>query len=245
MSRTPAIAAAALGAGAILAFAAPLAASAHVTVDPGTAEAGSYATIEVNVPNESDTTATNKLTVSLPADQPMSYVAYTPVPGWTVELGRETLPEPVEVDGEEITEAVTSVTWTAQPGSELGPGTVQMFPLTLGPVPDVDSLVLPAVQTYTDGEVVAWDQTEADAAKPAPVLYVNETPPADGHSDDGDAAGEHSEAEETLDADAASATGDAAGADVLARVLGILGLVVGAAGVVIAVLSRRAAADHS
>lgn len=249
MRRTPVIAAAAVGAGAILALGAPLAASAHVSIDPGTAEAGSYATIDLKVPNESDTAATNSVTVSLPADEPISYVAYTPVPGWTIELGRETLAEPVEVEGEEVTEAITSVTWTALPGSELGPGTFQMFPLTLGPVPDVGSLVLPTTQTYTDGEVVAWDQTEADAAKPAPVLYVNDAPPADGHSDGGAEAeehdGEHSDAEGALDADAASATGDAESTDVLARVLGILGLVVGAVGIAIAVLSRRAGTTRS
>ena len=48
----------ALGAGALLAIAAPLAASAHVTINPNAAEAGSYAVITVKVPNESATAST-------------------------------------------------------------------------------------------------------------------------------------------------------------------------------------------
>ncbi len=42
-----------LAAGAALAIAVPLAASAHVTVNPNTATAGSYATVNFRVPTES------------------------------------------------------------------------------------------------------------------------------------------------------------------------------------------------
>lgn len=226
---------AAIGAGLLLAVAAPLSASAHVTIDPGQAVAGSYTVVTVKVPNESETATTNRVELALPTDTPFTSVRYVPVAGWSAELVSTTLPEPVTVGESTITEAVTSVVWTADAGSEIGAGQLQLFPLSLGPVPDTGSVTLPADQGYTDGSVVSWNETEADAEHPAPVLYINDAPAADHHG----AA--------TVDAEPA-ATDAAAGAapadDVLARVLGIAGLVVGAVGIVLAVASRRGASDR-
>ena len=220
----------AIGAGLLLALAAPLSASAHVTIDPGQAEAGSYTVVTVKVPNESETASTDRVELSLPTDTPFTSVRFVPVPGWSAELVSTTLPEPVTVGESTITEAVTSVVWTADAGSEIAEGSLQLFPLSVGPVPDTGSVTLPADQGYTDGSVVSWNETEADAAHPAPVLYINDAPAADHHG----AA--------TVDAEAAPAPADAAPADdVLARVLGIAGLVVGAVGIVLAVTARRSA----
>jgi len=220
----------AMGAGTMLALAAPLAASAHVTVDPGSAEPGAYAVVNVKVPNESETASTVKVEVSLPTDTPFSSVRYVPVAGWSTELVRETLPEPVMVGESEITEAVTKVVWTAQPGSEIAAGQLAIFPLSLGPVPDTGSVSLPAEQYYSDGEVVSWSEAGEDAEYPAPVLYINDAAPADHHG------GAEAEVEEHGDA-AEQTTGSSD--DVLARILGIGGLIVGAVGVVLAVTARR------
>jgi len=228
--------AAALVAGAALALAAPLIASAHVTINPSAAEAGSYSVITIKVPNESATAATNKLEVSLPTDTPFTSVRYVPVAGWSADLVTSTLPEPVKVGESTITEAITSVIWTAAPGSEIGAGQLQLFPLSLGPVPDTGSVSLPADQGYTDGSTVSWDESGADAEHPAPVLYIDDAPPADHHGGAGD---DHDEAT----ADAASDTTAVSGDDVLARILGIGGLVVGVVGVVLAVTSRRTRAS--
>lgn len=235
--RPLALGATALGAGALLALAAPLAASAHVTVTPNTAGAGSYATVNVKVPTESDTASTTKVELDLPTDTPLVYVAYEPIAGWSTQLVKETLPKPVKIGDGTITEAYTKVIWTAT-GEGIKPGEFVQFPVTLGPVPDVDTLALPAHQTYSDGSVVDWDETGADAEDPAPTLYVNEAPPADEHG------GGHSDSDEAgADADEhGSAAGDANGAsttsqpDVLARVLGIAGLVVGVIGLVVGAL---------
>lgn len=216
----------ALAAGVALALAAPLAASAHVTIDPGQATPGSYTLITVKVPNESETATTNRVEVSLPTDTPFTSVRYVPVAGWTAQLVRTTLPEPVTVGESEITEAVTSVIWTAQPGAEIAAGQLQLFPLSLGPVPDTGSISLPADQGYTDGTTVSWNETGEDAEHPAPVLYVNDAP-ADDH---------HGGAEVVVDD---PATGSS---DVLARVLGIGGLIVGVVGLVLAFTFRRSAA---
>lgn len=231
----------ALGAGLLLAIAAPLSASAHVTISTNTAAAGSYSIVTFKVPNESETAGTNKVEISLPADTPFASVSYVPVPGWTAELVETTLPEPVAVGESEITDAVTSVVFTADEGSEIVDGQLQMFSLSVGPVPDTGSIVLPVEQTYDDGTVSDWSDTAEDADHPAPVLYVNDAPATDHHAgttdDDAaadDAATEH-DADEADHAAAVTTSGD----DTLARVLGIGGLVVGAVGVVLAIVARR------
>jgi uncharacterized protein YcnI len=229
---TLAASAAALGAGALLALATPLAASAHVSITPDSAPAGSYALVTVKVPNESATATTTKVELALPTDTPFTSVRYVPIAGWTTELVTSTLPEPVTVEGNTITESVTSVVWTAAAGSEIQDGQLQQFSVSLGAVPDTGSVALPATQYYSDGSVVAWDSTDDDAEHPAPVLYINDAVPSDDH---------HSAASTSDDADehAAAEAGDSDGSDdVLARVLGIGGLVLGAVGLVLGITAR-------
>jgi uncharacterized protein YcnI len=216
----------AAGAGVLLALAVPLSASAHVTVAPGTATAGSYALLTLKVPNESATAATNKVELSIPAATPFSSVSYVPVPGWTTELIRTTLPTPVTVNDNKVTEAVTSVVWTAQAGAEIVSGQLQAFQLSVGPVPDTGSIALPAEQTYTDGTVVKWADTGEGSEHPAPLLYVNDPAPAAGHGGPAVSAGSP---------DVASAASD----DIVARIMGLGGLVLGAIAVVIAVSGAR------
>ncbi|GAA3741514.1 YcnI family protein [Leifsonia bigeumensis] len=213
---------AAAGAALMLALAAPAAASAHVSVSPDTASPGSYALIDFKVPNESATAVTTKLEVTLPTDTPFSSVSYVPVTGWTAELIREALPTPVTVGENTITEAVTSIVWTADPGHEIATGQLQVFPVSLGPVPDVGSVTFTTLQTYSDGTVVSWAETGEDAEHPAPVLYVGDAPTGDHH---GDQAG--------------SADAGESSADAVARGLGVGGLVLGAIGVVVAIAGLR------
>ncbi|MFP7832542.1 YcnI family protein [Marisediminicola sp. LYQ134] len=234
-------------AGLLLAVASPLAASAHVTIDPASAEPGSYTVITVKVPNESATAETESVEIALPTDTPFSSVRYVPVAGWTTELVRTTLPEPVEVEAGEITEAVTSVVFTAEPGSEIADGELQQFELSLGPVPDTGSIVLPATQTYTDGDVVSWSETEADAQYPAPVLYITDEPAGDDHGahSSGDSADSNTDAADSASSGStdAGSTETSAATDVVARVIGVVGFAVGAIGVVLALLARRKTAN--
>jgi uncharacterized protein YcnI len=167
----------------VLATAAP--ALAHVTAQLGTTEQGGYSVVTLRVPTESDTAGTVALQVSLPVDHPITSVRTTPRAGWTATLTRVPLDPPVQPHhgGAPITEAVATVTWTADPGVRIGPGEFADFPLSLGPLPtDLDTLVLPAVQTYDDGEVVAWDQPPtADGSEPErPAPTVTLVAPSDG-----------------------------------------------------------------
>ncbi|WP_433277339.1 YcnI family protein [Pseudonocardia xinjiangensis] len=194
---------------------------AHVTAQPGTAQQGGYSVVALRVPTESDTAGTVKLQVTLPPDHPITSVRTTPRPGWTATMTKAPLNPPIQRSGRTITEAVSTVTWTADPGTRIAPGEFADFPLSLGPLPtDTDRLVLPAVQTYDNGEVVAWDQPPAadgsEPERPAPSVTLT---PAD------DEAG-------TALVTSASATGapTAGATDDTARWLGGAGLLVGALG---------------
>lgn len=225
-----------LTAGAALAIAAPLAASAHVTVNPNTATPGSYATVNFRVPTESETASTVKLEVDLPTDTPLSAVLVQPVPGWTATVEKGALPAPVEVEGNTITDAALKIVWQADPGVGIGQDQFQIFSAVLGPVPDTGSIVLPATQTYSDGEVVDWAATPDEVAaddtlEPAPVLYINDTPPSAEHSHSGH--GTASAAPDATDA-AAAASNDSSG---VAVGLSIAALVIAAAGAVLGALA--------
>ena len=161
-------------------------ASAHVTVNPGQATQGDFAKLAFRVPNESDTAGTTKLEVAMPLDTPLAFVSVRPVPGWDVEVVRSELPEPVEADGFTLTEAVSMIIWTAQPGVRIEPGQFQEFEVSGGPMPAVEAIAFPAEQSYDDGEVVSWSEPvvegEEEPEHPAPTLLLS---PAD------DAGGGH------------------------------------------------------
>lgn len=160
-------------------------AAAHVTVSPSTAAEGSFSVLTFRVPNEKSDASTVKLAVKLPTDTPFAFVSVKPVPGWTVETTTETLATPITSEGESITEAVSTVTWS---GGAIEPGQFQEFAISVGPVPDVESLTFPAVQTYSDGEEVAWIQIaepgQPEPDRPAPELTVTAAAADGDHHDD-------------------------------------------------------------
>ena len=85
-----------------------------------------------------------KLEVALPTDHPITSVRTTPIPGWTAAVTKTTLNPPVQVNGNAVTEAVGTVTWTANAGTRINPGEFLDFPLSLGPLPTgVDQIAFP------------------------------------------------------------------------------------------------------
>ncbi|MFF4931366.1 YcnI family protein [Streptomyces griseofuscus] len=220
---------------AVLALSAP--AFAHVTVQPeGAAAKGSYAVVDVKVPNERDNASTTKVEVNLPTDHPLASVMAEPVPGWSVQLTKTKLAKPLTVHGDKIDQAVTKVTWTAD-GKGIEPGYFQKFPLSVGALPDnTDQLVFKALQTYSDHEVVRWIEVpqagQDEPQNPAPVLQL--TAAADEH---GAAAAQ--DASDDKKENTAAAADSGSSSDTIARVLGVAGIVVGAAGVAYGVLAGR------
>lgn len=219
-------------------------ASAHVGVQPqGEAAKGGYATVNVKVPNERDNASTVKVEVNFPTDHPLASVMPQPVPGWKVEVTKAKLAKPLELHGKKINEAVAKVTWTAD-GSKIGPGQFQQFPLSLGQLPeDTDRLVLKAVQTYDNNEVVRWIEEPKDGApepeNPAPVLKLSAAT-GDHHGGAAPAADDKAGHDEKAGAHDEKGHEEAAGStDSAARVLGVVGILVGLAGIAFGVLAGR------
>ncbi|MER5407007.1 YcnI family protein [Streptomyces sp. NPDC002769] len=235
-------AAGAVAASAVLALSVP--AFAHVSVQPeGPAAKGGYAVVDFKVPNERDDSATTKVEVNLPTDHPLASVMPQPLDGWSVKVTKSKLAKPLTIHGEQISEAVSKVTWTAT-GKGIEPGFFQKFPLSVGQLPeDADELVFKAIQTYDNKEVVRWIEPQKEGAEepenPAPVLALSAAS-ADGHH--GSAAEDASDTSTPAAKDTASAASPS-DTDTTARVLGIVGIVVGAAGVAYGVLAGRRRVD--
>jgi uncharacterized protein YcnI len=171
---------AAVGTVAVLGWA--TAAQAHVTVDPTQATQGGYARLLFRVPTESDTLSTTKVEVALPTDTPFASVLTLPVTGWTVATTKAKLTTPItNDDGDTITEAVSTITWTASSNdSAIKPGEFLEFPVDVGPLPKASSVVFKTLQTYSDGSIVRWIDLaapgQAEPDHPAPVLTLTADP---------------------------------------------------------------------
>ncbi|MET0726454.1 MAG: YcnI family protein [Leifsonia sp.] len=231
--RTPVIAAAALGGGVLLALAAPLAASAHVGVTPSGTAAGSYSVLTFAVPHGCEGSPTTVVAIDIPE----GVLSVTPTinPGWTVEKVVTTLDEPeTDAHGNSITERVSQVVYTAK--TPLADGYRDTFALQLPLPADAagETLLFPVTQTCEVG-VTEWNEETPEGGEepehPAPAITVTEAA--------GDEHGHGAEAESDEHEDAAASEDAASQPDVLARVLGIAGLVVGTVGIVVAVVARR------
>jgi uncharacterized protein len=226
---------------AVLVLSSP--AFAHVTVQPeGTAAKGGYAVVDFKVPNERDNASTTKLEVAFPTDHPLASVMPEPVDGWNIKVTKSKLDKPIDNHGEKLDEAVTKVTWTAD-GKGIEPGYFQKFPVSIGALPeDADQLVFKALQTYSNKEVVRWIEVpqkgQEEPDNPAPVLELSAAS-EDGHSHGTSGEEASDDAESTAANAAGTSSGSSGGTDTTARVLGIVGIVVGAAGVAYGVLAGR------
>lgn len=191
-------------AAAALALPATGTAAAHVHVTSPGATQGGDAVLTFRVPDESETASTTSLAVTLPAA--VDEARTQPLPGWTAKLDKNDKNQ------------YTTVTWTADPGTPgIAPNQFQQFTVLLAPLPKQDHAEFPAVQTYSDGKVVSWNQPTGPDGKepdnPVPTLSLAAAGSGDEHP--------------------MSATSEAATtseSDSTARWLGGIGLVLGALG---------------
>ncbi|MFI0791354.1 YcnI family protein [Micromonospora rubida] len=208
----------------VLGVAAP--ASAHVSVNPKEATQGGYGRFAFRVPNESDEASTTKVEVVLPENAPVGSVSTMPVPGWTVAVEKRKVDPPVQVHGSEVAEAVSKITWTATGDAAVKPGQFQEFPVSMGPLPQVDTMVFKTLQTYSDGNVVRWIEEPPAAGgeepeKPAPVLTLTAAAPSAGASAPAAAAADADDDDDDSDGGAGTAFG------VAGLVAGLAGLALG------------------
>ena len=203
------------------------AADAHVTLQPPEAPAGGFTRLDVRVPNERDNAGTTKVVVQMPPG--FLSVSTEPVPGWDAELTMRQLDEPVEQFGEQVTEEVGRITFTADgEASAIKPGQFQDFGLSLA-VPEGrpgSMLTFKALQTYSNGEVVRWIGPP-DSEEPAPQVELT---PAEEEEAAAPAAEEPAAPAATEEDD------DGNGLAIAALIVGAAGLATGLAALV---LSRR------
>jgi uncharacterized protein YcnI len=202
-------------------LAVPAVANAHVTLQPDEVPAGGFARLDVRVPNERDDAATEKVEVEMPDG--FIFVSTEPVSGWSADVKMEKLDQPIEEHGEEITEQVRTVTFTAtDPRAAIQPGQFRDFGMSVGMPSDAvegDTLTFPALQTYESGEVVRWIGPP-DSEEPA--AEVTLTAPEE------EAAADEEASEESSDDD----DGAPIGLAIAALVVGGLGLLAGGASLV-------------
>jgi uncharacterized protein len=208
-------------AAAVTALVAVPAAWAHVTVNPNTAAAGSFARFDLRVPNEEADADTTKISVQLP--EGLNFTSFQPKAGWTRTVTKVKLANPVQSDDGPVTERIATVTWS---GGKIAPGEFDEFGFT-AQVPDKEGeeLVFPTVQTYSDGHVARWIGSE-DADEPAPHVTLTAAA-ADHHG--GSTATAASSDDSHEDNDRAN----------VALVLGAVGLVAGIAALGFVVAGRR------
>lgn len=221
-------------AGLAIAIAAPLAASAHVGVSPDTTAAGAYANLTFAVPHGCDGSSTTEVSITIPD----GVVSVTPTvnPGWDVE----------EIASESDPDYTSAVVYTAK--TPLPDGLRDTFTLSV-PLPagePGDVIAFPVLQTCEVGST-DWNEETVDGEEepehPAPAITLTEAED-DGHGHAA-SAGEHDD--ETAEDATEETAGDAAsaddGSDAVAIGLGAAGLLMGLAGIAIALwaLRRRSA----
>jgi uncharacterized protein YcnI len=143
-------------------------ASAHVGASSTDAARNAFATVSFLVPNESaNNAATTAVTVDLTN---VSSVQTEEKPGWSAKIDRDA-----------ATNAVRSITWTAAPDTGIPVDQFGVFRIT-AKLPDADTVGFPTTQTYSDGAVVKWDQAPApggaEPEHPTPTLSLTGAPAA-------------------------------------------------------------------
>jgi uncharacterized protein YcnI len=130
-------------------------AGAHVTAQPAELPADEFVRVTFRVPNERPV-PTTRLEVQLPPE--LDSVRVQPVTGWRYKITRKKLPRPREVFGERVSEYVSKIEWT---GRRIGVDEFQEFPVSVK-LPKEGTfgeyIAFPALQTYSNGEVVRWIQ---------------------------------------------------------------------------------------
>lgn len=124
---------------------------AHVVVKPAEVGVGKFQTFTMGVPVEKDIPTTG-LRLVLP--EGLNYVSPNVKPGWTIN---------VKKDGAGEEAKVTEISWT---GGSIPAGFRDEFMFSAQVPAEAGPLNWKAYQTYSDGEVVSWDQ-DPNAPKPS------------------------------------------------------------------------------
>lgn len=226
-------------AAAVLVASAP--AQAHVSITPSTTAAGAYAVLELSVQHGCDGSPTTSVTIQMPEE----ITAVTPTRNalWTVEKESQQLDPPLtDSHGNEITERVTTVTYTAR--TPLPDGFRDAFELSVQLPESVgEALVFPTIQTCEQGES-AWiqvpqeGQAEDELELPAPAFVLTEATGGGHHGEENGAAEGVAASSDDVQRASSVAPETRSGnvVPVLGLVAGLIGVLLGGAALV---LQRR------
>ena len=228
-------------------------ASAHVTVTPSDTAAGAFTVLTFSNGHGCEGSPTTGIRIQIP--EGINAVTPTRNDFYDVTKQAEKLDPPVtDAHGNELTERVATVTYTAR--TPLPDGFRDAFELSLQLPEDAagQTLAFPVIQTCEQGEtgwteIPAEGQDAEELENPAPSFEVTEAG-EEGHHGGGDDADAEEDAVRTAestsaegDGESASAASDEAEADntwgYVGAGLGALGLVVG--GIALVQGRRRAA----
>lgn len=131
----------------ILALAFSSVASAHIVVKPAEVVTAGFQTFTVSVPNEKEV-PTTELKLVIP--EGLQYVSPTQKIGWSIDIEKDST-------GEDAT--IKAITWR---GGEIGDGFRDDFTFSAKVPENATELQWKAYQTYSDGTVVSWDETDKD-----------------------------------------------------------------------------------
>jgi uncharacterized protein YcnI len=158
---------------------------AHVTLHSYEAQqGGSDALVQIRVPNEEDNATTTQLEVDFPADTPLIGLYVEPTPGWQFQVTTSNLPKPVTNDDGTFTQYVSKVVWS---GGSIPVGGFMDFNIDVSDLPNVATIQVKALQTYSNGDIVRWIDPPATGNQPqpphpAPTLDLTPAPPSGGSS---------------------------------------------------------------
>jgi uncharacterized protein YcnI len=227
-------AAAGTAAAAVLLSTAP--AWAHVGTSADEVAAGDTIALGLTIGHGCEDSPTTAVSIQIPDGvnnaQPFAHA------GWTASSETEALVPPVtDAHGEELTERVAVITFTAEDGNALPHDVRDTFTVNFA-APDTpgETLHFKTIQTCEAGEnawIDEWDGEGEEPESPAPSILVTEAAAEGGHDEETTDTTEAEEAEDVTDTteatadDSSTSDDDGNGLAVAGVVLGGLGLATG------------------
>ena len=135
-------------------------ASAHVTVDPPSEPQGGTVKLSFLAPNEEAPATVTEVQIFFPVPPatPIATVTVEPKPGWTFHITNLTLAKPLVTDDGSFPTIVSEIDWKANtPADAIGAHEFGEFTIDADSLPSSGTqVVFKAIQTYSNGDIVRW-----------------------------------------------------------------------------------------
>jgi uncharacterized protein YcnI len=136
-------------------------ASAEVSISPAQADQGGAAQLTLQVRNSRPGVFTTQVKASFPQETPIAEIYPMSVDNWAPLATSREVDEPLQgIHNSGLTTVTTAITWIRAEDAPKAPA-VENLVLQLGPLPQLDELVLTIEQTYSDGKVETFSGPSA------------------------------------------------------------------------------------